>query len=130
MEGFISAQILEESVEYMEYAAKARRRSKEELVFRPYFATGISNGFFTRLQASFSTRSFTAAELLARFPAKKSVIVVVAYECQGESSAEESDEPEEEHDRKKQHRGEVKKPRRQVTVPSRKGAYSMAHRKV
>lgn len=98
MEAFISARILEESVEYMEYAAKAKRRSKEDLVFHPYIATGISNGFFTRLQASFSTRSFTAAELLARLPAKKSATVVVAYECQEESSAEESDEPEEEHD--------------------------------
>lgn len=93
MKTFISERILTESVEYMEYAEKAKRKSKDNLIFHPYLATGISNRVFTRLQSSFSTSSFTVLQLLNHFPTKKSIMVVIAYECptDSDSSTEEGD---------------------------------------
>lgn len=126
MENLISSRILAESVEYMEHAAKAECQSKEDLVFHPYLATGISSGLFTRLQASLSTRSFTAAELLSHFP-KKNIIVIVAYEGQEESSTEEPEDEEKQKEEIKQRR-ETKQPRKQVV--SRKRTRSIAYGKV
>ena len=85
----------------MEYAAKAEFQSKEDLVFHPYLATGISSSLFTRLQASLSKRSFTAAELLSHFP-KKNIIIIVAYEGQEESSTEEPKDEEKQKEEIKQ----------------------------
>ena len=81
-----------ESVEYMEYAEKTKRKSKDNLIFYPYLATGISNQVFTPLRSSFLTSSFTVLQLLNRLPTKKS-IVVIAYECPTDSDS--STEPEE-----------------------------------
>jgi len=107
----------------MEYREKAERKSKELLHFYPYLATGISNWFFTRLQFSFSQRSFTAAELLNHFPANNSIMGVIGYEVPTESSSEE-----ESHDNydnsqaKKEHHDIVKEP-----GLSRKHSRSMAY---
>ena len=125
MENLISSRILAESVEYMEHAAKAECQSKD-LVFHPYLATGISSGLFTRLQASLSTRSFTAAELLSHFP-KKNIVVIVAYEGQEESSTEEPEDEEKQKEEIKQPR-ETKQPRKQAV--SRKRTRSIAYGKV
>jgi hypothetical protein len=126
MEEFITNRILAESVEYMEYREKAERKIKELLHFYPYLATGISNRFFTRLQLSFSQRSFTAAELLNHFPAKKSIMVVIGYEVLTESSSEEENDDNYDNSQvEKEHHDVVKKP-----GLSRKRFRSMAYGKV
>jgi len=110
----------------MEYREKAERKSKELLHFYPYLATGISNRFFTCLQSSFSQRSFTATELLNRFPAKKSIMVVIAYEVPTESSSEEENDAKYDNSQvKKEHHNVVMKP-----GLSRKRSCSMAYGKV
>ena len=78
----------------MDYAETAKRKSENILIFHPYLASGISNWFFTRLQSSFSTSSFTIIQLLNHFPAKKSIIVVIAYEhpIESDSSTEKENE--------------------------------------
>ena len=80
MKTFISEHIVAESVEYMEYAEKMKRKSKDNLIFYPYLATGISNQVFTPLRSSFLTSSFTVLQLLNHFPIKRGIIVVIAYE--------------------------------------------------
>jgi hypothetical protein len=123
---FITKRILAESVKYMEYREKAERKSKELLNFYPYLATGISNRFFTRLQSSFSQQSFTAAQLLNHFPAKKSNMVVIEYEVPAKSSSEkENDDKYENSQVKKDHPDVAKKP-----GISRKCSRSMAYAKV
>jgi len=126
LEEFITNRILAESVKYMEYREKAERKSKELLHFYPYLATGISNKFFTRLQSSFSQRSFTAVELLNHFPAKKSIMVVIAYKVPTESSSEEENDDKYDNSQvKKEHHDVVKKP-----GLSRKRSRSMAYGKI
>ena len=81
MKTFISEHILAESVEYMEYAEKTKRKSKDNLIFYTYLATGISNQVFTPLRSSFKflTSSFTVLQLLNHFPIKRGIIVVITY---------------------------------------------------
>jgi hypothetical protein len=123
---FITNRILADSVEYMEYREKAERKSKVLLNFYTYLATGISNRFFTRLQSSFSQQSFTAAELLNHFPAKKSIMVVIAYKVPTESSSEEENDDKYENSQvKKEHHDVAKTP-----GLSRKRSRSMADGKV
>ena len=111
MEEFITNRILAEAVENMEYREKVERKCKELQNFYPYIATMISNRFFTCVQSSISQRCFTAAELLIHFPAKKSIMVVIAYEVHEESSLEEENDDEYENSQvKKEHHDVAKQP--------------------